>query len=152
MPGCDEIVIVADGSWLLPTLPLKREVCKMNVLLHRSLPLALGMAIAAFAPLAMAQAEMSQSAAEEDAGTASFAELDSDQSGSLSKAEIAGDSTLATYFANYDTDGNGELSPKEFRYYAGKNSDLSEQDAIDVQGLHGEHEKDGMNANPVVDD
>lgn len=104
----------------------------------KQLPIALAVSLAAVAPLALAQDAMSQMDADVGAKVASFATLDINQSASISKAEVASDTTLSTYFANYDTDGNGELSREEYRHYAGKGNMRNKGDA----GMEGDHRGD----------
>lgn len=57
-----------------------------------------------------------------------WADLDADKDGSLSKAEAANVPALAADFDKADANGDGKLSPDEYRAFAAaKNGDTQEQ-------------------------
>lgn len=84
--------------------------------------LALGAALAM--PLAFAQEPTTQAppagAAQPPAaeGQVTWADLDTDGNGNLSKQEAGAHSALSTVFDQADTDGDGQLTPDEYRAFA----------------------------------
>lgn len=85
--------------------------------------LALGAALAM--PLAFAQEPTTQEAPPTDAaqpqaaeGQLTWADLDTNGDGNLSKEEASAHSALAAVFDQADADGDGQLTPDEYRSFA----------------------------------
>lgn len=84
--------------------------------------IALGVALAM--PMAFAQEADSvdqapqAQAAQQAQGQVSWADLDSDGDGNLSRAEAAALPELAAVFDQADADGDGVLTPQEYQQYA----------------------------------
>ena len=53
-------------------------------------------------------------------GSSTWASLDANGDGSISKDEAAADASLSAQFAKYDKDKNGSLSPEEYGKYIAK--------------------------------
>src|SRR5690606_37896682 len=60
-----------------------------------------------------------------------FDQLDENQDRSLSKSEAAADETLSATFASIDADGDGELSRSEFTAHLAESEGQSESDWSD---------------------
>src|SRR5690606_3934849 len=108
--------------------------------------IALAIAAAVAAPLAFAQDQSATQQAETEAtmtqemqlpqvpettAPATFATLDADQDGRVSKDEAAADASLSAAFDDADTDGDGFVSEAEFRVHAAP--EMPQQDVPDVQ-------------------
>ena len=71
-------------------------------------------ALAAAATVTSAMAETGEAERAEDVVTASFIDLDTDESGTLTRAELESFPTMASHFEEADGDGDGALDRDEF--------------------------------------
>ncbi|QWP78444.1 EF-hand domain-containing protein [Lysobacter sp. K5869] len=112
----------------------------MNIKSRKPLIAALALTAALSAPMAFAQSASEQAppggdaaapaaAAQDPAATAapapsapkkSWADVDTDKSGNLSKGEAAAVPALSQVFEQADTDANGQLTPDEYKNYVAK--------------------------------
>ncbi len=96
----------------------------MNVRNRTSLIAATVALTAAFALPAMAQTAQQNSSAAQQSGASgggqTWASVDTDSSGAISKQEAQVNAGLAQIFDQADADGNGQLTPDEYKAFVAK--------------------------------
>ena len=91
-----------------------------------ALPLCALLVAAAAAPAAMAQTTTAAGSGQ------SWASLDTNGDGNLSKDEAASHSTLASLFGQVDTDADGQLTAQEYNAYLASNTAAEPATSADV--------------------
>ncbi|QDH71133.1 EF-hand domain-containing protein [Marilutibacter alkalisoli] len=106
---------------------------------RKPIAVALALSVALAAPMAFAQEYQDETTGQDQAESAtmnaaepaqkSWAELDLDQDGSINREEAAAAPALAQVFDQADADGDGMLTPEEYRnFVAQSQSDVQEDD------------------------